>query len=1253
MHSTNNSNIVVGVVVVIIVIVFIIFIIWLVATKEAYEPDKYEPVSDLKAELTDDTDDCKSNIEISWVYPPPPISSGDDDGEKKIEPPFIESDNITFSYYIGYPSKSRILSNKTIYKPFNNEWYYKKYIPGTVNYNHTLTEITLDKDVVDYKIVMYVTTTDVTKRPRAKDAEPAYSDEFRTTNKNNCNDEEVTTCKKLLHNLKNKCPDSFPGGFPGGVGSLKYKSVPYVDTDKSMYQLDSKSKTSIIISWDYSSSTKSGEDIQFNYNITEDGSATFFLDSWVTTNYDSSITDYNATINNVALVVDKQYRMVMYVSSSKESNHQDSDKTYSSIFKVKESVTTEPTLTINKTGNKPITYTVGDNSESVTINWTVNCNSYNDVYKNMCPSEFIFSVDVEGNDTEVNGSNPTLLFPFYYLSKNGDTFRVTLDDGSSGNTEYTGTLRIDSENYTFTIDNLLPVGYTYDVVVTMYRWTGVYANYKDEYDIYENTANKLFKVILPVTPAGTITVDDLDNGSYAFGNSIECSWSDSDDGNTQSYNIGIYTKSGNTYNSVVDSVHTVTKSTPLNNTFTYSKIYKFTCDDTCKNNNGIQLSDDGIKYYIGVEACSDTNGITCGELSYNTTSFIVVECNIIGGTDSCSTSLSETTLLRDDSYARIAYETNCSYADNIELCMFDQGYHEFDQREISTTCKSYNDDKGESKSVCARTECPPMSVPYTTDGVNFTAGCTTPLNINSDITGNKNFDYSFNKQPDNEAVSYQSTRYGDIDYGYPFIAIIEGGTSDTDAKEPVYNSSDTLGLTSTSQKIAVPGMIDGNKVLLMPVALQNFHPFIAWRTFGAINSLTNMVPWFLYLLENNNKMYSLYHIGSLKYLDTNTKTCKTSDGTGLSCQLTLKNLTDIKSYIRGGNSHPYICKSQPATGSDINACTTSSIWLDNVDAKFNRDYNSSDRSVTISKTDPIPGTEISTSSNNWNTPIGTNQTMVFFGDKTDTSGSLYYKNKSSNNTISHMRRWYIGDKKDTNSYFWKSGLGKVPAGNAPSIDYVYKVLAEQWPNGPPYSPPTDRGTKVINFSTPIQYGIVPSYQQTNFYLEAYSWDSNYKTFKGLGFISNKGTNRYLGTLSNDDGVNKFKIWTNPINVNGVVTINYISPIGTNYYMYYSYNDVNNKNPEYMKFLLSLSFVGKSRTTINILKNGYITMNSTDTNLFTSNVTYILCVKNDKYKDLYWVLSGTALMTENNQDFISLDSINFTPIMLAMSWPSPP
>jgi hypothetical protein len=1245
LSKNRDSNL--GLVFIVIVIIFIIFVviaftIWLFSsTEEPYEHYKYEPVRDLKAESTDEITDCTSDIDVSWTYSPFLSDLGTEDHYSVIE----NSDNITFSFYVGVPGTSFIKS-KTIYKPLKNEWYYKTYVPGKTKYNHTLIGINLEKGI-DYKIVMYVTNTDVTKRPRAKDADPVYSDEFNTTNTNNCNIEEVTTCGQLLNRLKNSCsdyiPDSFPDGFPpDGVPSLKYNSIPYVDTDKSIYHLDNNGKTSITINWGYYDVTG----IQFLYSVTYDDGNSLIYKSWMEASIDAG-SNYSSTLLVEGLTIDTDYRIVMYVSSNTSSGksinkHQDSDKTYSSIFKVKAYMAKEPKLTISdKTPTK--TYTVDSSKPNATIviNWTVDCNSYD---KNYCPSGFIFSVDIEGTDS----AGGTLLFPFYYFSKTDDSYKVTLDYDSV-KTEYTGTFIISNSNYTFTIDKLLPSGYTYDVVVTMYRWTGVDYNYKDEYDIYEDTVNGLFKVVPEVVPVGTVTVGNVSNELYAFGNTIECTWSDSDYANTKSYNIGIYAKSGSTYNLVDDSDHNITKLT-----FIYSKIYKFTCDITCKTNNGVQLSSDGTKYYIGVQACSTSDGTNCGgKLSFNTNSFTVIECNIVDGNDSCSTILSETTLLKDDSYARIAYETNCSYADNIELCMFDQGY-EFDQREISTTCKSYVDGKT-TKNVCARTECPPMSVPYSSDGENITVGCITPLNINSDITGNNNFDYSFNIQPVNKAASYEKdgSSYDNLDYGFPFIAIIEGGTSDTDGIEPVYDKTGSIDLTT--QKIAVPGMTDGKNVYLMPVDLQNFHPFIAWRTFTGITSYNK--PYTPYgmasyrtIKDGNNtpiRTYSLYHINSNMFLDTSINYCgkSSSKDKGLACKLHLTKLDNIDSTGPSikGTSAISICEFAPSSTNynNIYPCMTSNIWNDRIDAGF-----PTSKTVNINDTPEIFNTRDETTSNNWNFRIDSNQNMIFFGKDTDTQGSLYHRSGSNkNNQISHMRRWVIGNNKEGNSYFWKNGLGKGDA----SYQAVTKVLADQWPNGPPYSPPTDRGTKIINFSAPIQYGIVPSYQQTEFYLEAYTWDSTYKTFKGLGFISDKGTNKYLGTLSNVDGVNKFKIWTNPINANGVVTINDISPIGTKYFMYYSYTASNHKNPEYMQFLLSAASPSPATTTM--LKNGYITMTSTDSTKFTSNVTYLLCVNNDKFKDLYWVLSGTALMTKTSQDFTLLNSKNFTPIMLAMSWPS--
>jgi hypothetical protein len=639
-------------------------------------------------------------------------------------------------------------------------------------------------------------------------------------------------------------------------------------------------------------------------------------------------------------------------------------------------------------------------------------------------------------------------------------------------------------------------------------------------------------------------------------------------------------------------------------------------------------------------------------------------CVICSSTEGCSKPQSST-LLETDSYARMAYEVNCSYADDISKCMSKQGYPNFDQREIPTTCQV---DSKTNKNICAREECPPMSTPYTTDGVNFAAGCITPLNTNenSDIK----YDYSFNTQPTNKAASYDNPNFQDNTYnplyGYPFIAIIEGGTLTSDNSKPVFNSDNILDdLTQTSEKIAVPGMTDGKNVYLMPVDLQNFHPFIAWRTFSSVkddgtNPYTpydsNSYGTSLYSESEWNPsilfaIYNLYHIGSLKYLNTNRNICGSSKGdNGKSCDLTMVNISTIKRPVDDQGEDVFQSCETPSTksGYNYNSCMTSSIWLDKIDANFNNNptldilYNlPKDYTNDNGK---LKGTSYT---NNWNVPIDDKQNMVFFGKTTDVYASLYHRNDSGNK-ISHMRRWYIGDDVKSNSYFWTKGLGKVIGSNKPSIDEVYKVLAEQWPNGPPYSAPTDRGTKVINFSAPIQYGIVPAYKQTGFYLEAYSWDSTYKTFKGLGFISDSNIDKYESMLSNNYA--KYKIWANPININGVVTINDITiSSSTNLRMYYRYPTIIGKNPEYMKFSLSASTLNPAK--INILKNGYITMNSTDSIHFNTNYNYILSVANLS-KELYWVLSGTALMNPSNKDFTSLASIDFTPIMLAMSWPWP-
>jgi hypothetical protein len=699
--------------------------------------------------------------------------------------------------------------------------------------------------------------------------------------------------------------------------------------------------------------------------------------------------------------------------------------------------------------------------------------------------------------------------------------------------------------------------------------------------------------------------------------------------------------------------------------------------NSCDNNN-IYLTVETYYFVIyTIFPCIDDNGnsiFTATSFVNNTFTVVVddidcldnevydeyakkcVECRLDYKGDCNPTS----TTLKNDSYARMAYEVNCSYADDISKCMNKQGYSDFDKREIPMTCQVDNS----GKNVCARAECPPMSTPYTTDGNTFLPGCITPLNTN--YNSDSNYDYSFNTQPDNKAASYDNPNYDPMQtdktynplYGYPFIAIIEGGTSTGDNSKPVFNSDNILDLTQTSQKIAVPGMTDGKKVYLMPVVLQNFHPFITWRTFSSVKDdgvnpytpyKSNEVEVSVYSEDVNlpsikYSIYSLYHISSFKYLNTNTSICGTSKGdNGKSCDLTMVDITNIKRDLNDTNkgyfescftSRPWASDIQPK--SSYNSCMTSSIWLDEIDANFNNNptldirYNLP-KGYYKDDNNPNGGDYLGGQSytNNWNVPIDDKQNMVFFGKDTIEYASLYHRNDNKENQISHMRRWYIGDDVKSNSYFWTKGLGKVIGDNKASIDEVYKVIEKQWPNGPPYTSTESRGNFKISFSAPIQYGIVPAYKQTGFYLETYTWDETYKTFKGRGFIS-RPTDTLNYYLSNYNDGNT-STWKN-LYPNTNSEISELSSI----FGYLSYDTTPFAGGNYkVNSMQCISSPGYTTTGIRFLQNGYIILRTK-----YNNKDYCLCV-NNKDNQLIWTITNYKV---NSKD-------NFTPIMLAMSWPS--
>ena len=236
-----------------------------------------------------------------------------------------------------------------------------------------------------------------------------------------------------------------------------------------------------------------------------------------------------------------------------------------------------------------------------------------------------------------------------------------------------------------------------------------------------------------------------------------------------------------------------------------------------------------------------------------------------------------------------------------------------------------------------------------------------------------------------------------------------------------------------------------------------------------------------------------------------------------------------------------------------------------------------------------------------------------------------------------MRRWVINQN---NSYFWRDGLGSAMSKNGiGGSNGVYTVLAQQWPNGPPYSSFYKRPLD-IKFSAPIQYGISQNNSQTNFVLEAYTWNDSYNGYEGRGFLSSntndgESSNIKFYLVDYDDISDDTVItWVNSQgdnqggNITMLETINIPGAYHINMIL-----DNQTAGCDYYKFGL-----GIPNGTVQYLPSGYITF-TPDSMYYLCTPVCFLCVDNTD-NSLWWI---------NIQDKYYPN--DFTPLMLAMSWKS--
>ena len=903
---------------------------------------------------------------------------------------------------------------------------------------------------------------------------------------------------------------------------------------------------------------------------------------------------------------------------------------------------TVPTVTVE---DSHVTYIIGTDN-TFEIVWDVDYE-----LEKGSPDDFTYSVTI---------SDPTSSDSYYF-----DDISKTNPQVQDSTGEFSGVLSGSDGTYTFDITPMLPSG-TYNALVEMFTIDMSHL-------VSSDTGDSIATVIDPVTGVKT------DRSTYAFNNFIACTWTKPSDTADYTYTISILDKDGNTVD--YSTCSGVGDKGGVGTPFQYSPS-KFTpsTGTDCFNGSqpyfGVQLESGGT-YSIKVVSCDEGGICDDGVTSDNT--FSIVECVT---SDDCSVSNSETNLLGTDPYARMIYELQCSYADDVEECLnayYSSAYHPFDGREIPSVCLSLSDG---SEKVCSRAICPPMSVPYTDDGGNTYAGCTAPYNdqypnnpANSSFQSGGYFSYKgADSSVTSTAAGYSAPPGNDTNqfsYGYPFIAIIEGGDDPNAPQEgqgttPLMTNQYQIDLSSTSQIVAVPGMTgyddddnDGNpSIFIMPIPIQNFHPFMVWNTF--------------YIKDDNGDPaggaqemeygdsgggtckgygFNLYHVGSSTYLDNNTDKCKSSSGdSGKLCTARMDVMTYIDYYT--DNEQKITCNRQPDASNDTrNSCFTSNIWLDKTDAEFpyHKDVDISDTnpSYTTGVCNDI-NTDYSISSNNWNAPVkgyNYNQGLIYFGQDTLETGKLWHRDEgkgnggsSTENRISHMRRWVIDQN---NNYFWSSGLGAgMSYTGTDGKSAVYQALAAQWPNGPPYIDPSQRPLD-IRFSAPIQYGIAPM-SQAAFHLEVYSWDSDYSTFEGLGFISNDNGDPADGVLN---GVVPLKWAISCSNIydddtceqyygKDITNMNTTDAYGDKRYMSWA-----SANTSRAVFSLDITpannpAAGTSSGTIKFLPSGYINLHLDD-----NGADYWLCIDN-VMKKLVWINMANGSRTYEN---------DFTPLMLAMSW----
>ena len=759
------------------------------------------------------------------------------------------------------------------------------------------------------------------------------------------------------------------------------------------------------------------------------------------------------------------YQVVIYVgNNSNDICTGNSSETRSATFSIVEASMPIPQVTSGG-DNK---YCILD--ASFPVKWNFACGNYTGAGD--CPTSFSYSVHVSDEDQSFD-----LFFDNILNSSAGTGDIYESNDGS-----HSGILNVKAtNNYTFAITPMLPAG-TYTMIISIFVMSSLNGEPVVDQESDNSEQDPMPLAVVQDTTQPQLSSSNIEAGAdkYAVGNTVTCEWdSPTNTNHTYSYVV-----------SLIDSDGDLVPGSPCS---TFSTAYEYEVYDigvtsTCSDNPTKITLIEGERYNINVVTTSTiVNPEWCeGEAGDQFTDgpggvtgtfyFDIVNCVT---SNDCKLPSFDTNLLATDPTRRGIYNLWCIYADDPNQCLIDVGKSlglPTDNLAINTK-DIPNSQCDTSTNTCVRKNCPILSRHPSGE-----MGCVAP---GQDVQSS----WMKNSIPSTQSgnfISYKS--YENYDSDTPFIPFIS-------------NSRAASEYSSDLDRVVIPGIFqEGGSIFLYPFYMKFFHPFLLW-TFTAKGNST--VPYSQKAANYSNDctsgqgnlptFYMPKHTGSGTYAQTLGCHNRNKDG-GTSCWLRFGNVEPSENYVQG-------------TGSTQNNLTTFSTW------KFVPPYQDGNTYANVNKDAPYGDCGGKKASAQFNTPSDNSQNAWYFGiggygidlnDATGTkdghAGELKWEGVYDD-FGEGMRKMVLVRSAISNNTYWKGLSTQFWASNTQDPN-----------NGPAPGPPyknnrRDDAITKNSFCAPVQYGVLTVSQksydaptQSNFYLEAYTWDNTYTHYDGLGFF---------------------------------------------------------------------------------------------------------------------------------------------------------